>query len=212
MRDKGKAAASAESPRLSTGSGVTPGRRLRADAQRNRESLTDAAKAVFAEAGANASLDDIAKRAGVGIGTLYRNFPNRDAIIEAVYRREVQHLTEAADRLGKTLIPGDALHQWMQLFVDYVAAKKVLTAAFSFTDAGAPERHASSGERITEAVTLLAERAMASGEIRPDLVPGDILQALIGFTYGGARSDWESSARRLVDVLMNGLRTCDGRS
>ena len=197
-------------PELSKNPGATSGRRLRADAQRNRESLVDAAKTVFAETGANASLDDIAKRAGVGIGTLYRNFPSRDTLIEAVYRREVQHLTEAAGRLARTLTPGDALQQWMQLFVDYVAAKKVLTAAFSFTDAGAPERHASSSARITEAVTLLADRAMASGEIGPDLVPGDILQALIGFTYAGARPDWEASARRLVNVLMNGLRTCDG--
>jgi AcrR family transcriptional regulator len=181
-------------------------RKPRADAERNRERLLEAAKSAFADAGADVRLDEIARRAGVGIGTLYRHFPTRGAIVEAVYRREVQQLADAATRLLGALPPGAALHEWMRLFVDYVAAKKVIAAALGSIVVGVSELYASSGARITGAISLLAERAKESGEIRADVDPADLLRALVGFAYGNAGPGWEASAKRLIDILMDGLR------
>ncbi len=181
-------------------------RKPRADAKRNRERLLEVAKAAFADVGADVSLEEIARRAGVGIGTLYRHFPTRDAIVEAVYRREVQQLADGATRLLGSMPPGPALHQWMRLFVDYIATKKVIAAALGSIVGGASELYASSGARITEAVSLLVERARASGDVRADVDPADLLRALVGITYGNADPAWEASARRLIDILMDGLR------
>jgi len=183
-----------------------PARRQRADAARNRERLLEVAKLAFTEAGPDVSLDEIARRAGVGIGTLYRHFPTRAAIIEAVYRREVQHLADAATRLLGSMTPGAALHEWMLLFVDYIATKKVIAPALGSISGGVSELYAASGVRITEAMSLLVERARTSGEIRADAESGDLLRALVGFAYGNAGPGWEASARRLIDILMNGLR------
>ena len=194
-------------------SGNEPGtavRKLRADGLRNRERLVEAAKAGFNAAGPDVSLDEIARRAGVGIGTLYRHFPTRDAIVEAVYRREVQQLADAATRLLGALPPGEALHEWMRLFVDYVATKKVIASALGSIAGGVSELYASSGARITGAVSLLVERARNCGDIRPDVDPSDLLRALVGFTYGNAGPGWEASARRLIDILMDGLRLSGG--
>jgi AcrR family transcriptional regulator len=118
--------------------GKAPGavRKPRADARRNRDGLLEAAKATFAEVGAEASLDEIARRAGVGIGTLYRHFPTRDAVVEAVYRREVQQLADAAPRLIESMAPAEALRAWMRLFIDYIAAKKVIAPALKSSVAG----------------------------------------------------------------------------
>ena len=183
-----------------------PARKPRADAQRNRERLVDAAKAAFAEAGADVSLEEIARRAGVGIGTLYRHFPTRDAVVAAVYRREVQQMADAARRLLTSETPGEALHEWMRLFVDYIATKKVIVSAFGSIPTGPTEVSASSGLRLIDAITLLVERARTAGDIRTDADPNDILRALIGFTYGASGPGWEASARRLIDILMDGLR------
>jgi AcrR family transcriptional regulator len=182
------------------------GRKPRADAQRNRERLLEAAKAAFAESGPDVSLDEIARRTGVGIGTLYRHFPNRDAIVEAVYRREVQQLADAATRLMETLPAGEALHQWMRLFVDYIATKKVIGSALTSIVGGASELYVASGVLITGAMSALVERASGAGDIRRDVDPDDLLRALVGFTYGAAGPDWEASALRLIDILMDGLR------
>ena len=184
-----------------------PVRKPRADAQRNRERLVDAAKAAFAEAGAEVSLEEIARRAGVGSGTLYRHFPERDAILAAVYRREVQQMADAAARLLTSETPGEALHEWMRLFVDYIATKKVIAPALGSFAGGAAGISAASGLRIADAVTLLVERARAAGDIRRDADAGDVVRALIGFTYGAAGPGWEASALRLIDILMDGLRT-----
>jgi AcrR family transcriptional regulator len=181
-------------------------RKPRADAQRNRERLIDVAKVAFADAGPDVSLDEIARRAGVGIGTLYRHFPTRDAIVEAVYRREVRQLAEAATRLLGSLPAGEALHQWMRLFVEYIATKKVIASALGSIVGGASELYASSGAQITEAMSLLVRRAAESGDIRPDVDPDDLLRALVGFTYGNGSPGWQASALRLIDILMDGLR------
>jgi AcrR family transcriptional regulator len=185
---------------------AVPARKLRADGLRNRERLQEAAKAGFAETGPDVSLDEIARRAGVGIGTLYRHFPTRDAMVEAVYRREVQQLADGAPRLLAELPPVQALHAWLRLFVDYVATKKVIASALGAIVGGASELYAASGVQITDAVSLLVDRAMASGGIRRDVESGDLLRALVGFTYGSGAPDWQASALRLIDILMDGLR------
>ncbi len=166
----------------------------------------ETAKVAFADVGAEVSLDEIARRAGVGIGTLYRHFPTRDAIVEAVYRREVEQLAGSATRLLGSLSPGEALHEWMRLFVDYIATKKVMASALGSIVGGATELYASSAAQITNAMVLLVDRAGAAGDIRPGVDPHDLLRALIGFTYGNAAPGWRVSALRLIDILMDGLR------
>ncbi len=198
-------------PRRAAG-GNAPGavRKPRADARRNRDSLLEAAKAAFAEVGAEASLDEIARRAGLGIGTLYRHFPTRDAVVEAVYRREVQQLADAAPRLVEALPPAEALRAWMRLFIDYIAAKKVIAPALKSSVGGGSAVYADSSVRINEAMALLVERARARGDIRPNADSADLLRALVGFTYVNSAPDWEASARRLIDLLIDGLRSQRG--
>ena len=185
-------------------------RKPRADAQRNRDGLLEAAKAAFTEAGPEASLEEIARRADVGIGTLYRHFPTRDAIVEAVYRREVQHLADAAPRLADDLPPAEALRAWMGVFIDYIAAKKVIAPALKSLVGGGSALYADSSARINGAIALLVERARASGDIRPDADSADLLRALIGFAYVNSAPDWEASARRLIDLLIDGLKSQGG--
>ena len=181
-------------------------RKPRADGERNRERLLEAAKAGFAEAGPDVSLEEIARRAGVGIGTLYRHFPTRDALIEAVYRRELEGFAEAGDRLSETLPPGEALHAWMRLLVDYIATKKVIATAVATMVSDSTELYASSGTRVTDAMRAMIVRAAQAGDIRADVDPDDLLRALVGFSYGNASPGWEASAKRLIDILMDGLR------
>ncbi len=187
-------------------------RKPRADGQRNRERLVETAKAAFADVGPDVSLDEIARRAGLGIGTLYRHFPTRDAIVEAVYRREVDELAGAATRLLASRPAGEALHHWMRLFVDYIATKKVIASALGSMVGGASELYASSGARIIQAISLLVDRAGAAGDIRPDVNPKDLLRALIGFTYGADNVGWRPSALRLIDILMDGLKPAEVRA
>jgi AcrR family transcriptional regulator len=185
-------------------------RKPRADAQRNRDVLLEAAKAAFAQVGPEASLEEIARRADVGIGTLYRHFPTRDAIVEAVYRREVQQLADAAPRLAESLAPAEALRAWMRVFVDYIAAKKVIAPALKSLVGADSALYADSSARINGAIGVLVERARASGDIRPDADPADLLRALVGFAYVNSAPDWEASARRLIDLLIDGLRSQRG--
>jgi AcrR family transcriptional regulator len=185
---------------------VSEARKPRADGQRNRERLVEVAKAAFAEAGPDVSLDEIARRAGVGIGTFYRHFPNRDAIVEAVYRRELQQLADAATRLLDSPTPGAALHEWMRLLIDYIATKKVIASALSAMVGGASQLYAASGAQITQAMSQLMARAAAHGDIRDDVDSADVLRGLVGFTYGADAPGWRDSALRLLDILMDGLK------
>ncbi|HEX3982748.1 MAG TPA: TetR/AcrR family transcriptional regulator, partial [Acidisoma sp.] len=130
-------------------------RKPRADSQRNREKLLSVAKDAFAEQGPDVSLEEIARAAGVGIGTLYRHFPNRDAIVADVYRREVEQLASAATRLSDEHAPAEALQEWMRLFVEYIGTKKLMASALNTLVGGTTELYAASGPRITEAITLL---------------------------------------------------------
>jgi AcrR family transcriptional regulator len=185
---------------------VSVARKPRADGQRNRERLLEVAKAAFAEVGPEVSLEEIARRAGVGIGTLYRHFPTRDAVVEAVYRREVEQLAAGATRLLDSHAPGEALREWMRLMVDYIATKKVIASALGSMVGGASALYAASGAQITEAMSKLLARAVASGDVRGDVEAGDLLRGLVGFTYGADAPGWRESALRLVEILMDGLK------
>jgi AcrR family transcriptional regulator len=189
-----------------------PVRKPRADGRRNRERLIEAAKAAFGEVGADVSLEEIARRAGVGIGTLYRHFPTRDAMVEAVYRREVVHLAGAAARLLGSLPPGEALHQWMRLFVDYIATKKLIAPTLGAIAGRGSDLYSFSAGLITDALALLVDQARGARDIRTDVDSGDLLRALAGLAYGNADPGWQASALRLIDILMDGLRTTGARA
>ncbi|MGA7525523.1 MAG: TetR/AcrR family transcriptional regulator [Acidobacteriaceae bacterium] len=181
-------------------------RKPRTDAQRNRARILEVAKEAFTRSGAAASLDEIAKQAGVGPGTLYRHFPTRDALIEAVYRTEVEKLAAAQRKFAATLPPLEALRAWMLLFVDYIAAKHIIAPALN-TIAGGPSRlYEGSRELIQGAMDALVQRAIRSGDLRRDLDSSDLLRALIGVAFVPFGPDWQPSARRLVDILIAGSR------
>lgn len=181
-------------------------RKPRSDALRNRERILEVAKAVFTRQGANASLEEIAKQAGVGAGTLYRHFPTRDELIEGVYRSEVEKLAASAARFAATMSPLEALRAWMLLLVDYIAAKHIIAPALN-TIAGGPSRlHEGSRTMIQAAIDGLVKRAKRSGDLRRELDAYDLLRALIGVSHVGSGADWQQSARRLVDILIAGSR------
>lgn len=182
-------------------------RPLRADAARNRERLIDVAKAAFAEAGPDVSLEEIARRARVGIGTLYRHFPTRDAIIEAVYRRELDQLADSARTLLNEMRPIDALAQWLRLSVDYIATKKLIAPAFGTFTGGTAALYARSGNRFEESLSMLVEAAIRSGDIRADITTADLMQAMAGLAYGNTAPTWRETTLRLIDVFIAGLRT-----
>ena len=182
-------------------------RKPRADAERNRERILEVAKEAFTHYGANASLDDIAKEAGVGPGTLYRHFPTRDALIEAVYRTEVEKLAAAQRKFTETMPPIEALRAWMLLFVDHIAAKQIIAPALNTFVGGSAKLYEGSRPQMQRAIDALVKRAIKSGDIRKDLEPFDLLRALIGFSHMASTPDWQESARRLVDILISGSRT-----
>jgi AcrR family transcriptional regulator len=182
------------------------GRKPRTDAQRNRERILEVAKEAFTRSGVNTSLDDIARHAGVGAGTLYRHFPARDALLEAVYRTEVEKLAAAERELSGRLPPVEALRAWMLLFVDYIAAKQIIAPALNTLVGGASKVYEASRAQIQGAIDALVKRAIKSGDIRRDLDPFDLLRALIGVSNVASSPDWQQSARRLVDILITGSR------
>jgi AcrR family transcriptional regulator len=181
-------------------------RKPRADSQRNREQLLETAKAAFTEIGADAPLEEIARRAGVGIGTLYRHFPTRDALIAAVYSRAVEQLAASADRLLEERSSGEALEAWLDLLIDYMATKRVVAPALRADPGEGARVYASSGVSIIQAMNALTEAAIAAGDIRGDIGPEDIYRMMIGVSHGYEQPGWEISARRLVGVMMAGLR------
>ena len=178
----------------------------RADAVRNRERVLDAAKVVFNAGGPDASLEAVARRAGVGIGTLYRHFPTREALFEAVYRREVQHLTDLAAQLTTGIAPVEALRQWMRANVEFVATKKGMSTALAVTAHGKSDLAAFTFDRLTRAIAVLLDRAVQAGQIRGDVGPEDILRTLVGLCYTHENTGWQANVLRLVDVFIDGLR------
>jgi AcrR family transcriptional regulator len=185
---------------------LTTARKPRSDALRNRERILEVAKKVFTRQGANASLEEIAKQAGVGTGTLYRHFPTRDELIQGVYRNEVEKLAAAAARFAETMSPVEALRAWMLLLVDYIAAKHVIAPALNTIAGGPSKLHQGTRTMIQGAIDGLVKRAKRSGDLRRDLDAYDLLRALIGVSHVDSGADWQQSARRLVDILIAGSR------
>ncbi len=181
-------------------------RKQRADAQQNRERILAVAKTAFAKSGANASLDDIAKRAGVGPGTLYRHFPSRGDLLSAVYQAGAKKLATAAAEFAQTFPPVDALRAWLLLFVDYLADKQIIAPALSALVDDPHKVYEASYGQIWEAVRTLVNRAVQSGDIRADLNAIDLLRALVGIASVGAGADWQQNARKVVDILILGSR------
>jgi AcrR family transcriptional regulator len=181
-------------------------RKPRTDALRNRERILEVAKEAFTRFGAEASLDEIAKQAVVGAGTLYRHFPTRDALMEAVYRSEVEKLAAAGRKFTETMSPVDALRAWMLLFVDHIAAKQIIAPALNSMVGGPSKLYEGSRGLIQGAIDALVKRAIKSGDIRRDLEPFDLLRALIGVSHVASGHGWQQSAKRLVDILITGSR------
>jgi AcrR family transcriptional regulator len=184
-------------------------RRPRVDARRNRERILEVAREAFTEHGADATLDDIARRAEVGPGTLYRHFPTRDALVEAVFRTEVERLTAAAQRISTTKPPVEALRCWMLLFIDYVAGKLLILPAMDTVPGGSTRLIEGSRGLIHRTFRQLVENAVASGDLRAGTDPDDIIRALIGVFHTTSLPGWESSARSIVDILIEGSRLRD---
>jgi AcrR family transcriptional regulator len=187
-------------------------RKPRADAERNRQQLLETAKAIFEAKGSAASLEEIAREAGLGIGTLYRHFPTRDELVEAVYRNETEQLAGAARRFAETMPPVDALRAWMRLFVEHLATKQDMSEALNSLVGGTSALYAASADLVMGAMKLLVERALANGEIRLNIDPLDLLRALAGVMTVGAGQGAKANAKRLVDVLIAGVRTGDGEA
>ncbi len=181
-------------------------RKPRVDSVRNRERVLEAAKIVFSVGGPDGNLEAVARQAGVGIGTLYRHFPTREALFEAVYRREVDHLAELADQLMADPSPTEALRRWMRSNVEFIATKKGMSAALALATLAPSDLMAYSFTRLTRAIGDLMGRAIAAGEIRADIAPEDMLRALVGLCYTHDKPGWQTNVIPLVDVLVDGLR------
>ncbi|TIV95407.1 MAG: TetR/AcrR family transcriptional regulator [Mesorhizobium sp.] len=179
---------------------------LRADAQRNRDKLVEVAAQAFSADGVDASLEEIAKRAGVGIGTLYRHFPTREHLVEVVYRREVEGLCHAAEELARDHPADVALEFWMQRFVDYIATKRGLATSLRVLLTTNSTLFSDTSGRVSAAMRRLIEAAAASGKIRADVDASDVMHALGGIYSAPNTPDWRERSGRLVKLLMDGLR------
>jgi AcrR family transcriptional regulator len=180
-------------------------RKPRSDAQRNRERILEVAKQVFTRRGIDASMDEIAKRAKIGPGTLYRHFPTRDDLLAAVYITEVEKLGAAQKRLSAELPGIEALRAWLFVFIDYIAAKKIIAPALDAMAGGPSQVFQQSRVVMEDAANALAGRAVAKGDLRADVDPMDLLRAIYGLSIGGA-DDWPAKARTFVDILLQGSR------
>jgi AcrR family transcriptional regulator len=181
-------------------------RKPRADARLNRERILGVAKHEFARSGASASLEEIAKKAGVGPGTLYRHFPTREELLVSVYRSEMEKLAAAERTFAETLAPVEALRAWLLLFVDAVETKQIIAPVLN-TLVGDPKKvFEAFHHQIHQALRALVKRAIKSGDIRKDLDPIDLLRALVGVANVATSPDWRESARRLVEILILGAR------
>lgn len=181
-------------------------RKPRADAVRNRDRVLEAAKVVFSEGGTGAGLEAVAREAGVGIGTLYRHFPTREALYEAVYRREVEQLAELAGRLAAELPPLQGLHRWMAALVEFIATKKGMATALALAAHKPPELMTYTSGRLQEAIGTLMRPAAEAGEIRGDIGPDALLRAVIGLSYLHDGPGWQAQVMRLLEVFLDGLR------
>lgn len=184
----------------------TPARAPRRDAQRNHDALLAAASAVFAEKGIDAPLDEIARRAGVGIGTLYRHFPTRDQLNEAAYRREVEVLCDSVPELEAEHRPVDALSAWMRRFSGYVTRKRGMAMALKSALGTDNELFTYSHQRITQALEDLIKNASDAGEIRTDVSAKDLLHAMSGICMASDQPGGAERVDTLIGIVIDGLR------
>jgi AcrR family transcriptional regulator len=184
--------------------GATGERPLRADAQRNRDLLLAAAVEAFSRCGLEATLEGIAKNAGVGIGTLYRHFPTREALVEAAYRNELAVVCDAAPELLASMPPAEATRAWMDRFIDYMTRKLGMADALRAVIASGADPYAHSFELLTGAIEPLLTAGAAAGELRSDVPAGDVLISLSGVALAAGSN--REQAGRLLDLLMDGLR------
>jgi AcrR family transcriptional regulator len=181
-------------------------RKPRSDAQRNRERIMEVAKQVFARHGADASMGEIARRAKIGPGTLYRHFATRDDLLATVYITEVEKLAAAQKKLSAELSPIEALRAWLLVFIDYIAAKKIIAPALNAMAGGPLRVFQQTRQVMEEAANALASDAVASGDLRPDVDPLDLMRAIYGLSIAGSADDWPAKARKFVDILLQGSR------
>lgn len=187
---------------LSSGkSGNSRSRAPRADAQRNLETLVAAAKTVFARSGVNAPVREIAEEAGVGIGTVYRHFPQRSDLVVAVFRGAVDATADAAPELAAQYSPGEAVAQWMQRFVDFIGTKRGLASALHSGDPAFSTLPDYFRDRFYPALKGLLDAAIAAGELRSDIDPTDLFVAAANLAH-----DDVERGRRMVALLVDGLR------
>ncbi|MFC6086706.1 TetR/AcrR family transcriptional regulator [Sphaerisporangium aureirubrum] len=184
---------------------LDPDRPLRSDARRNRDKILSTAVRVFAEHGLDANLDQIAKEAGVGAGTLYRNFPTREALVEAAYRNELARLCDSAPGLLASMPPRQAIRAWMGRYIDYATAKLGMADALrAVIDCGG-NPYAHSREMMLESLSSLLEAGIADGSIRADITPDDLLACLVGIALAARKPEQRAQAERLLDLSMDGL-------
>ena len=181
------------------------GKRVRADAQRNMDGLLKAAMEVFAVSGVDAPVREIASKAGVGVGTLYRHFPQRSDLIVAVFRREIDACADAAEALAAEYPPAEALARWMQRFVDFISAKRGLSSALHSGDPAYEPLPAYFDQRLRPALENLLQAAEEAGEIRSGVDPTDLLHAVARLS-GTGDATGKDHARRMVALLVDGLR------
>jgi len=181
-------------------------RAQRADAVRNRDRLVEVAGEAFAANGVESSLEEIARTAGVGIGTLYRHFPTRDALVEAVYRRNVDLLVEGAEELSANKPPDEALSEWMQRFVEYVASKKGLATYLKSVVSADAELFTESKTRVQDTTRRLIDAAADAGSIRPDVDPHDVIHTLGGYCLMSDTNADPEQGKRVAKLIMDGLR------
>ncbi|MFB9674830.1 TetR/AcrR family transcriptional regulator [Streptosporangium vulgare] len=185
---------------------ATGPRPLRADARRNRERLLEVAVRAFSQDGPDVTLDAIAKAAGVGIGTLYRHFPTREALIEEAYRSELNRLCDVVPDLLGAMPPDEATRAWMDRFVDYMTTKRGMADALRAVIASGGNPYAQSRDRLVEAIATLLEAGAAAGTVRSDVEPADVLASMGGVSLAAGEPAQRDQARRLLDLLMDGLR------
>ena len=183
--------------------GVEAARPLRADARRNRDRLLEIAVRAFSQDGPDVTLDAIAKEAGVGIGTLYRHFPTREALVDAAYRSELARLCDSVDDLLRDRPPDQALRTWMDSFTGYMSTKRGMSDALRAVIASGGDPFSESRTRLTTAVSTLLRAGAAAGLLRSDVAPEDVLASLSGVTLASTAPE---QASRLLDLLMDGLR------
>jgi AcrR family transcriptional regulator len=180
--------------------------KLRADARRNRDRLVEVAAVAFAEKGVETSLEDIARQAGVGIGTLYRHFPTREHLVEVVYRRELESLADAAAELAEKHPPDVALEEWMRRFVSYIATKRGMSNSLKTLMNSNSTLFAEGFSNIRSAFERLVRAAGENGLIRTDIDTADLLQALSSIYSMTDSPDWRERSHRLIGLLMDGLK------